>query len=488
MFPVFLLLKHNKTIDNIPPSHIAYIRLSTMKLGIKDILKSSTTILNKQYSKSDITNVTPNIIKHIGLNLHNNKSSPICTIRELIENALDSSSYRKYDKYNNFDPVVTVKKNFDDLGFPEDHVGRSKSDTYYINDKLLLRTHTSAHEVECFKALMKCKDHGDDNISSLLRGHGYLISADVYRRDEIDKTHYPVFHQMEGTKTWTRINDKTQSVIEAEIKDMNDLMLKKFPSLTVEDVDYIKDDLSHENSKQEYMTPLETDLVVKHMKKSLELVVATLLKHRYDHDALKDKQFKNPDIKMRWIEAYFPWTKPSFELEIFYNNEWLEVLGCGITKNSVFVNADLENEKQIGWAFGIGLDRLAMLLYNIKDIRLLWSQDPRFTSQFEGKEGKIFEFEPYSSYGITSRDISFFLSKDLNPNDVMEIVRDEANSWCYSCELVDQFFNKKTNKTSQTYRISYQNLERNITTEEINTINDNVIDRLVEEFEVEPRK
>lgn len=456
---------------------------------LKTLNKASShlTILNKKYPTSGKTNVTPNIINHVGLNLHNNKNSPIYTIRELIENSFDSASYRKFDKYNTFEPVVTVKKNFDDLGFPADHVGRSKSDTYYVNNTHLLRTHTSAHEVECFEALSNCNDHQDPTKSSLVNGHGYLISADVYRRDEIDKTHYPVFHQMEGTKTWTRMNPETQKVMLEEIETMDGLMKKNFPSLTVEDKDYVRDDDKHENSKQEYMTKEETSLVVKHMKKSLELAVATLLKHRYDHDALKDKSFKNPEIKMRWIEAYFPWTKPSFELEIYYNNEWLEVLGCGVTRNSVFKNAGMESENQIGWAFGIGLDRLAMLLYNIKDIRLLWSKDKRFTSQFEGRTGEIFEFKPFSTYAITTRDVSFYKTKEMNPNDVMEIVRDEANTWCYSCELIDEFHNKKVDKTSNTYRISYQNLERNITNEEINAINDKVVDRLVAEFEIEPR-
>lgn len=200
-----------------------------MKSAVKSIVNASThtSILNKKYPRSAITNVTPNIIKHIGLNLHNNKNSPIYTIRQLIENTFDSSSYRKFDKYNTFGPIVTVKKNFDDLGFPKDHVGRSKSDTYYINDELLLRTHTSAHEVECFKNLAQAKDHKDESTSSLVNGHGYLISADVYRRDEIDKTHYPVFHQMEGTKTWNRFTHN--EVIESEINNMNELMLKNFP-------------------------------------------------------------------------------------------------------------------------------------------------------------------------------------------------------------------------------------------------------------------
>lgn len=81
------------------------------------------------------------------------------------------------------------------------------------------------------------------------------------------------------------------------------------------------------------------------------------------------------DVQMRWKEDYFPFTQPSFELEIFFNGDWLEVLGCGVIHDQVMRNADMPDG--LGWAFGLGLERLAMVLFDIPDIRLFWSEDPR---------------------------------------------------------------------------------------------------------------
>ena len=79
---------------------------------------------------------------------------------------------------------MTVKQNFDDLLFPADHSSRQPIDTYYASRTHLLRTHTSAHQTDLMR-----------------QGHrSFLVAADVYRRDEIDATHYPVFHQMEGVR------------------------------------------------------------------------------------------------------------------------------------------------------------------------------------------------------------------------------------------------------------------------------------------------
>ena len=78
------------------------------------------------------------------------------------------------------------------------------------------------------------------------------------------------------------------------------------------------------------------------------------------------------DLEMRWVEAYFPFTEPSIELEIFYNNEWLEVLGSGVIHDRVMVNAGKNIEQEVGWAFGLGLERWAMKLFDIQDIRLFW--------------------------------------------------------------------------------------------------------------------
>lgn len=83
---------------------------------------------------------------------------------------------------------------------------------------------------------------------------------------------------------------------------------------------------------------------------------------------------------MKWSEDYFPFTEPSFELEIFYNNEWLEILGCGVIHDDVMRRGQLDIEKEVGWAFGLGLERWAMKLFEIDDIRQFWSQDERFIS------------------------------------------------------------------------------------------------------------
>lgn len=90
----------------------------------------------------------------------------------------------RFITFDSLPPVVTVQQNFDDLLIPLDHVSRRPSDTYYVDAGHVLRCHTSAHQ------------------TALLRqGHdSFLVCGDVYRRDEVDNTHYPVFHQMEGVR------------------------------------------------------------------------------------------------------------------------------------------------------------------------------------------------------------------------------------------------------------------------------------------------
>jgi phenylalanyl-tRNA synthetase alpha chain len=79
----------------------------------------------------------------------------------------------------------------------------------------------------------------------------------------------------------------------------------------------------------------------------------------------------------------------------------------------------------MGWAFGLGLERIAMILYSIPDIRLFWSEDPRFHSQFS--HGKINAFKPYSKYPASYRDVSFWKpDSDMHDNDLYDVVRDVA--------------------------------------------------------------
>lgn len=73
------------------------------------------------------------------------------------------------------------------------------------------------------------------------------------------------------------------------------------------------------------------------------------------------------EVECRWIDAYFPFTNPSFELEIFFKGKWLEVLGCGVMEQSILDGNYGPGHK--AWAFGLGLERLAMVLFDIPDIR-----------------------------------------------------------------------------------------------------------------------
>lgn len=396
-----------------------------------------------------------------------------------------NSTTDAYSIYKDFKPVVTVEENFDSLGFPKDHPGRSKSDTYYVNDRHLFRTHTSAHELECFR---KIKGFSKNTKSEDLTDKpGFLISADVYRRDEIDRTHYPVFHQMEGAHVWKRSQEKQVGSEEPlHIQKLRTDLQKLQKQLQDEDMKIVvEDDTSLEgNPKQEYMTDLEVDLCAQHLKRSIELLVAQVFNKKLE--SMGETSSKSV-LQVRWIKAYFPWTAPSWEIEVYWQGEWLELCGCGLVREQVLLNAGYEPNSTIGWAFGLGLDRIAMLLFEIPDIRLFWTKDERFHSQFQ--EGKITKFKAYSKYPGTVRDVAFWLPQEHNAvpiheNDLMEIVRDKAGDLVESVKLVDKFTHPKTGRKSLCYRINYQSMDRNLTNDEINNIQEEVRQELMSRYRV----
>ncbi|CAN0512454.1 unnamed protein product, partial [Ectocarpus sp. 8 AP-2014] len=206
----------------------------------------------------------------------------------------------------------------------------------------------------------------------------FLVCGDVYRRDEVDSTHYPVFHQMEGVRI-----------------------------------------LTEEEAPARWDVSQRKEIANKDLKRGLEGLATNL--------------FGN--VEMRWVDAYFPFTTPSAELEILFRGKWMEVLGCGVIHDEVMDNAGRTGE--IGWAFGLGLERLAMVLFSIPDIRLFWSEDPRFSSQFEAKT--LTTFQPYSKYPPCYKDVTFWLPEDnFHNNDLFEVVRDvagdlveEVNACCH---------------------------------------------------------
>lgn len=413
-------------------------------------------------------NIPSNVLEATSRRLHLQKDHPISITRQIVEASFPGPTY-KY--HSGLSPVVTTKQNFDSLGFPADHVGRAKSDTYYVNETTLLRTHTSAHQADTFRA-----DESD----------GYLVSADVYRRDAIDSSHYPVFHQMEGARSWDRTKVPHGDIAAAVYAD-----IEKLPKHGVKVEDPNPPFHEERNPLQgEHHTAAESEAIGLHLKRSLEAMVVNIFS-RAKAAALKaDPDFIDEPLQMRWVEAYFPFTSPSWELEVYYAGDWLEVLGCGVVKQDLYINADVP--QKLGWAFGIGIDRIAMLLFKIPDIRLFWSQDPRFTSQFTGVSDNLDtlgRFVPFSKYPPSPRDLSFWLPKDgsFHENDFMEIVRGIGGDTVEEVKLFDSFTHPKSGKESRAYRITYRSWDRTMTGEEANSLHDQVRQSLIKNLGVELR-
>jgi phenylalanyl-tRNA synthetase alpha chain len=93
-------------------------------------------------------------------------------------------------------------------------------------------------------------------------------------------------------------------------------------------------------------------------------------------------QFFEQPVVLRFRPSYFPFTEPSAEVDIKRGDNWLEVLGCGMVHPKVLQNVGIDSEKYTGFAFGVGIDRLAMLRYGINDLRVFFENDIRFLSQF----------------------------------------------------------------------------------------------------------
>jgi len=427
---------------------------------------SSISVQDKTYQPdAKWFNIPPNVLAATSRRLHLQKDHPISITRQIIEASFPSPVY-KY--YSGLSPVVTTQQNFDSLGFPVDHVGRAKSDTYYVNETTLLRTHTSAHQADTFRA-----DESD----------GYLISADVYRRDAIDSSHYPVFHQMEGARSWDRTKVPNGDIVAAVNAD-----IEKLPKHGVKVEDPNPPFHEERNPLQtEHHTAAESEAIGKHLKRSIECMVVNIFSRAKAAAIKADPDFVDEPLQMRWVEAYFPFTSPSWELEVYYEGDWLEVLGCGVVKQDLYINADVP--QKLGWAFGLGIDRIAMLLFKITDIRLFWSQDSRFLSQFTGVSDSLdslSRFVPFSKYPASPRDLSFWLPQDgsFHENDFMEIVRDIGGNTVEEVKLFDEFTHPKTGKESKSYRIVYRSMDRTMTNQEVKEMQEQVRQALVEKLGV----
>jgi len=201
--------------------------------------------------------------------------------------------------------------NFSALNFPEEHPARDMQDTFFIDDQIALRTHTSSVQV-------RTMENNDPPIRIVAPGR-------VFRNEAISARAHCIFHQVEGL--------------------------------------YIDKDVSFADMKKD------------------------LLQFA--------KEFFGADAKIRLRPSYFPFTEPSAEMDVYWGLEteadyritkgtgWLEIMGCGMVDPNVFKNCNIDPEVYSGFAFGMGIERIAMLLYGVKDLRLFFENDLRFLRQFK---------------------------------------------------------------------------------------------------------
>jgi len=200
--------------------------------------------------------------------------------------------------------------NFTALNIPENHPARAMHDTFYIDEKHVLRTHTSPVQI-------RYMENNDPPIRIIAPGR-------VYRCDS-DMTHSPMFHQVEG------------------------LWIDENVSFSV-----------------------------------LKEVLSDFMQCYFERD----------DLQVRFRPSFFPFTEPSAEMDIqcvqcngkgcrvCSQTGWLEVLGSGMVHPNVLKHVNIDSEKYLGFAFGLGVERLAMLRYGVADLRLFYDGDLRFLKQF----------------------------------------------------------------------------------------------------------
>ncbi|XP_070575311.1 phenylalanine--tRNA ligase, mitochondrial-like [Ptychodera flava] len=402
--------------------------------------KGDVVVSGRTFQRDDMTTVTPKIISKVGRDLHNMKQHPICIIKELIRDFfykrfLTNRGTPLFSIYDNLSPIVSTEENFDQLLVPRDHISRQKQDNYYINSSTILRAHTSAHQHSLVRAGLDA----------------FLVAGDVYRRDTVDASHYPVFHQMEGVRLFTEYE------LFKDCQGASDLKLFE---------------TGKKDSDKQACHTLEA---VKLVEFQLKQTLTELVEHLF-----------GKGIETKWIEVYFPFTHPSWELEIKFQGEWLEVLGSGIMEQAI-LNSAGAGEK-IGYAFGLGLERLAMILFNIPDIRLFWSEDDRFLSQFKVDDPYKVTFKPFSKYPLLRNDISFWCPPGYQSNDFYDVVRSVGGDLVERVTLIDEFVHPTTKKLSHCYRLEYRHMEKTLTQDEVSVIHWKIADAAEAEIKVEVRK
>ena len=259
---------------------------------------SKIKLFEQEYEVDEWTNINQNIKDRLNRNLLHQKYHPLNHLANKIKyffykNYINRSGTPLFSIYDSFKPIVTVEQNFDSLLTPKDHVSRSKKDNFYINKNYLLRAHTTAHDNELIRSGL----------------NAFLTFGDVYRRDEIDSKHYPIFHQCDGVRLYDKNDLFKDSGDQYEIFEKSESGLVKT------------------NEKQKEYTLDATKLAELELKNVLINLVQFIF-------GASNK------LNYKWIETTFPFTHPSWELEIEYKGSWYEVLGCGILQRDILRNGN----------------------------------------------------------------------------------------------------------------------------------------------------
>ncbi len=184
-------------------------------------------------------------------------------------------------------------------------------------------------------------------------------------------------------------------------------------------------------------------------------------------------------IKIRFNQDNFPYTDPSLEMEIEINGQWIEMLGCGMARKSVLANFGLTGYH--GWAFGFGLERLAIVSMQLPDIRLLWSQDARVRQQL--KLGN--PYKEVSKYPPITRDISFVVVQGFVPNNYFDLIREIGGDLVEEVQLIDTYEDAAKfgpDKVSYTYRIVYRSNERTLENQEVDALQEEIYKQTAKQF------
>lgn len=309
--------------------------------------------------------------------------------------------------------IVPTDVSFDLFNFPLDHSARSTSDTYYVDDTHILRTHDTVMWYY-YLALPEVRKKIQE-----ARPLGVLCYGKVYRKDEIDNRHMNVFHQMGGLY----LVPDTKKV------------------LTLDD---------------------------------LKVVLTEIVQSIF-----------GKDVKHRFNVDVFPYTDPSLEVEVEVNGQWIEILGGGMPSKDVLKNFNLSGYN--GWAFGFGLERLAIISMELPDIRLLWSEDSRVVQQLVLGN----KYKEVSKYPPVVRDISFVVSNDFVPNNYFDLIREVVGeSVVEEVKLIDKYEDSSkfgAHKLSYAYRIVYRSREKTLTNAEVDALHKKLEEVTIRQYKAEIR-